>query len=139
MGICLNHSSTRVQCNCTAFNGCLAKFLTFFFPCCCYCVYVIRRRRQCTNGFKTKWPKSGALLIGALLRRRGAGGGGGGCHRNAPFVFIVDKIGSARFTHDSQMSGGGTDTRNIVTSKGDFCRPDLKYVYRPLFEFGFFL
>lgn len=30
------------------------------------------------------------LLIGELLRRRGAGGG---CHRNAPFVFIVNKIG----------------------------------------------
>lgn len=38
--------------------------------------------------------EEGALLIGALLRRRGAGGG---CHRNAPFVFIVDKIGSAHF------------------------------------------
>lgn len=38
--------------------------------------------------------EEGVLLIGALLRRRGAGGG---CHRNAPFVFIVDKIGSAHF------------------------------------------
>lgn len=41
-----------------------------------------------------KMAEEGALLIGALLRRRGAGGG---CHRNAPFVFIVDKIGSAHF------------------------------------------
>lgn len=47
------------------------------------------------------------LLIGALLRRRGAGGGygrgnggddrDGVYHRNAPFVFIVDKISYARF------------------------------------------
>lgn len=41
--------------------------------------------------------------MGALLRRRDAGGdGGGNCHRNAPFVFIVDKIGSVcvRFTNE---------------------------------------
>lgn len=35
-----------------------------------------------------KMAEEGMLLIGAALRRRGAGGG---CHRNAPFVFIVDR------------------------------------------------
>lgn len=38
--------------------------------------------------------EKGAILIGALLRRRDAGSS---CHRNAPFVFVVDRIGYAHF------------------------------------------
>lgn len=55
-----------------------------------------RSRNERSEWLQDKMAEEGALLIGALLRRRGAGGGGG-CHRNAPFVFIVDKIGSAHF------------------------------------------
>lgn len=58
-------------------------------------------------------------MIGELLRRRGAGGGGG-CHRNAPFVFIVDKIGSARFAHNSQMSSGYAGYGGIDGDRGRY-------------------
>jgi hypothetical protein len=72
--------------------------------------------------------EEGALLIGALLRRRGAGGG---CHRNAPFVFIVDKIGSAHFPiHGRTRSHAATDQAVVALAINFDCKQCQRVIGR---------